>query len=89
MTRDSDATILSSDEPGLPAERSAPYADRFRAWRAEGGAVAFFAGRFIEGGDSGTDFEPELPARLGAASLRRLPSRQARRRGKREEYRFE
>ena len=72
---ESDATFPLSEGAGPPAEavaaagRVAPYGERFLAWRAEGGAVAFFVGWFMEGGNSGGVFGPDLLARLGALGV--------------------
>ncbi|GAA0280957.1 hypothetical protein LNAOJCKE_2059 [Methylorubrum aminovorans] len=70
------ATFPLSESAGPPAEavsaaaeRVAPYGDRLRAWQAEGGACAFFVGWFMEGGQSGDLFEPELLGRLGALGI--------------------
>ena len=70
------ATFPLSEGAGPPAEavaaaagRVAPYGEQFLAWRAEGGAVELFVGWFMEGGNSGDGFEPDLLARLGALGI--------------------
>ncbi|BAU92862.1 hypothetical protein MPPM_4257 [Methylorubrum populi] len=70
------ATFPLSEGAGPPAEavaataeRVAPYGERFLAWRAEGGTVEFFVGWFMEGGNAGDEFGPELLSRLGALGI--------------------
>jgi hypothetical protein len=51
------------------AERMEPYREHFAAWRASGGDIEFFVGWFMEGGNVGDVFEPELLAQLGRLGI--------------------
>lgn len=67
--------FVSQGEGGLAealteaAERMEPYRERFAEWRASGGEIEFFVGWFMEGGNVGDVFAPELLTQLGGLGI--------------------